>query len=280
MSSITGPPDPAGWRGRRRGRCPTVSQRPLGLGDVVVVPAISRCWAFSSVTDWKIGSRPNSGSPGEVHLRDQPLGERGPEQREVDVRRTPGVVVVAPRVGARLDRREAVAALVVGQRAAAAGEVRVERRGVLVAVVAVATGGVGLPDLDELVAHRAPVAVEDPARDHDALAQRLADVLAGEVGVERRHVGRAEHRSSELDEARRRHHQRPRRRPQGRAPVRGDRRGRDGRRAAAAPTRPRRSRRRPPAASRAPADALTTPGCRAAGAVSESGFRPPEGAHG
>ena len=42
----------------------------------------------------------------EVHLRDESLGECPTEQREMDVRRTPGVVVVAPRIGARLDRRE------------------------------------------------------------------------------------------------------------------------------------------------------------------------------
>ena len=57
---------------------------------------------------------------GEVHLRHEPLGERPPEDREVDVRRPPGVVVVAPRIGAGLDRDEAVAAVVVGQAAARA----------------------------------------------------------------------------------------------------------------------------------------------------------------
>src|SRR3712207_5411734 len=42
----------------------------------------------------------------EVHLGDQTLGERAAEQAEVDVRGPPGVVVVAPRVGAGLDRHE------------------------------------------------------------------------------------------------------------------------------------------------------------------------------
>src|SRR5918995_1576564 len=60
----------------------------------------------------------------EVHLRDQALGERPAEQREVDVRRPPGVVVVAPRVGAGPDRQELVAALVVGHPPAQAVEVR------------------------------------------------------------------------------------------------------------------------------------------------------------
>ena len=43
----------------------------------------------------------------EVHLGDEPLLEGLPEEREVDVRGSPGVRVVAPRIGARLDRDEA-----------------------------------------------------------------------------------------------------------------------------------------------------------------------------
>ena len=91
----------------------------------------------------------------EVHLRHQPLGERAPEDREVDVRRPPGVVVVAPRIGAGLDRHELERAVGAGEAAPEPGEVRVQRRGVLVALVAVAAGGVALPDLHERVRARA-----------------------------------------------------------------------------------------------------------------------------
>ena len=62
----------------------------------------------------------------EVHLGDQPLGEGPAEQAEVDVRRPPGVVVVAPRVGAGLDRHELVAAQAVGDHPAQPVEVRVQ----------------------------------------------------------------------------------------------------------------------------------------------------------
>ena len=54
----------------------------------------------------------------------------------------------------------------------------------LVDRVAVAAGGVRLPDLDELPAQRLAVRVEHPSGDDDALAERLARVLAGEVVVE------------------------------------------------------------------------------------------------
>jgi len=57
----------------------------------------------------------------------------------------------------------------------------------LVGGVDVATGGVALPDLDQRVAHRLAVGVEDAAGDDDPLAQRLARVLAGEIGVLRAH---------------------------------------------------------------------------------------------
>ena len=57
-------------------------------------------------------------------------------------------------------------------------------------LVAVAAGGVGLPDLDQRPRDGAAVAVEEPAGDHDPLAQRLAGVLAGQVVVQARRPGR------------------------------------------------------------------------------------------
>src|SRR5205807_3865241 len=73
----------------------------------------------------------------EVHLRDKALGKGASHQREVDVRGTPGVVVVAPGVGARLDRRERVAPLIVGDAATGAVEVGVQGGGPAVPAVAV-----------------------------------------------------------------------------------------------------------------------------------------------
>ncbi len=121
----------------------------------------------------------------EVHLGHQPLGERAPEQREVDVRGPPGVVVVAPRVGARLDRGERVVAVGVGEHPPAAGEVRVQRGRPVVAGVPVATGRVRLPDLDQRVRHRPPVRVQHASGDDDPLAECLAVVLTGQVVVHR-----------------------------------------------------------------------------------------------
>ena len=63
-----------------------------------------------------------------------------------------------------------------------------------VALVRVAAGRVALPDLDERVAHGPAVRLEHAAVDDDALAERLARVLAREVGVER--VARSRRRAA------------------------------------------------------------------------------------
>ena len=136
----------------------------------------------------------------EVHLGDQPLGEARAEDREVDVRRAPVVDPVPPGVGAGLHGAEVVVAVLVGQRPAAAAEVRVDRREVGVLLVAVAAAGVGLPELDQGVRHRPPALVEDAAVHDDPLADRLAAVrvVADEVVVERAEVGMAERRPGDL----------------------------------------------------------------------------------
>src|SRR5947207_8942754 len=77
----------------------------------------------------------------EVHLRDEALHEALPEKREMDVRGAPGVVVVAPWVLARADRHEAVVAVLVREEAPGTGEIRIDRRVVLVDTMVVASGG-------------------------------------------------------------------------------------------------------------------------------------------
>ncbi len=104
-----------------------------------------------------------------------------PEHREVDVGRTPGVVVVAPGIGAGLDGDEAVVALGIRLRAAGAGEIRIERRRMLIDDMDIAAAGIGLPQLDQRVGHAAAVLVEHMAVHDDAFAERLALVLQGEI---------------------------------------------------------------------------------------------------
>src|SRR5262249_11804900 len=83
-------------------------------------------------------------------------------------------------------------------RAAGAGEVGIEGRAPAVGVVPVAPSGVGLPELDQALRHRSAVLVEDAPRDDDALAKRLAAVLAREVVLAGADVIRPEDRRGEL----------------------------------------------------------------------------------
>ena len=103
----------------RRARCRTGSRAPAPASSSPGRSAQTiRSRACGSRTELKIGSYGKSGSPGKYICVTSRCGERAAEQREVDVRRPPGVRVVAPRVGAGLDRDEAVAALGVGEAAA------------------------------------------------------------------------------------------------------------------------------------------------------------------
>src|SRR5690606_36210924 len=68
--------------------------------------------------------------------------------------------------------------VLVGQRAATAAEIGIERREVAFALVAIAAAGVGLPDFDQRVGHRAGVFVEHLTVDDDALTDGVAAVLA------------------------------------------------------------------------------------------------------
>jgi hypothetical protein len=89
----------------------------------------------------------------------------------------------SPKIGPRLHRNEPVAALVVCQTPSRPREVRVERSRVPIVLVSVASGGVGLPDLDQAVPDRPAIAIEHASRNDDPLSQRLAGMLAGQIVV-------------------------------------------------------------------------------------------------
>jgi hypothetical protein len=129
---------------------------------------------------------------GEIHLRDQARGEGGPKHGEVNMRRTPGVMVVFPGVGAGANGDETIAALGIGDGVPAAGEIGIEWSVVLVHFVKVAAGGVGLPDFHEGVGNGAGVLIENAATDDDTLAEWFAVMLTREVEGFAVHVGRAE----------------------------------------------------------------------------------------
>src|SRR5215210_3826206 len=178
-------------RGARRGRRGLSSGRALALDSPVVlhrggvfsfehdVEAVAECPLRLRRFEVEGGDHTLAGLLIAHRLEDGGL----PEERQMYVRRTPGVVMVVPRIGPGLYRHEAVAALTVREAAASPREVGIERSRVPIFLVGVASGGVGLPDLDEAVPDRASVAVEDTPGNDDPLAKRLAGMLAGQIAV-------------------------------------------------------------------------------------------------
>src|SRR5271154_1234055 len=121
-----------------------------------------------------------------IHLGNETGREAGAEQAEVDMIRTPRIVMIAPWIGTRLDAHKAIRAAIVGDHSADAGEVRIERRLVPISGVSVAARGIRLPDFDHGVRNRAAVFIEYAAGHHDALAESLATVEVRQVIVARR----------------------------------------------------------------------------------------------
>src|SRR5262249_56352581 len=95
--------------------------------------------------------------------------ETAREQEHIDVRRLQAVA--APRHRPRLDGRETEPPLGIGRATPEPAEVRVERLfALLVTGMSVAAGRVGLPDLDQRIRHRPPLAVDDPPLDPHPLS--------------------------------------------------------------------------------------------------------------
>ena len=106
--------------------------------------------------------------------------------------------MIAPRIRARLDGHEAIRAAIVGDHSADAGEVRIERRIVLILGVSVAAGGIRLPDFDHGVRNRAAIFVEHAAGHDDSLAESFAAVEVRQIVVAGRELLALEARSGDF----------------------------------------------------------------------------------
>ena len=120
---------------------------------------------------------------GKIHLRDQARENARAEQRKMNVRRTPRVGVIDPRIRARLDGLDEIAPLIVGEQAACAGEVGIQRRIVTIGFMAIAATGVRLPNFNQCAAKRTPIFIEHAPVDEDAFADGLAVMVRSEIVV-------------------------------------------------------------------------------------------------
>src|SRR4051812_31308157 len=110
-----------------------VAQRPFGLGVLQIERRDHprpRLLVRHRIED-RVERKQRVGR--EIHLRHQSRDEGMAEHREMNMRGTPGVVVIAPGIGAGLDGDEPVVAGGIAHRAACSGEIRIERRRMLVA---------------------------------------------------------------------------------------------------------------------------------------------------
>src|SRR5271155_2919326 len=82
----------------------------------------------------------------EIHLRHKPRRESRAEQRKMNVRRPPGIVVISPRIFPRPNCDEAIAAIGIRHRMPATSKVGVERSVVLIDAVEITSCGIRLPD--------------------------------------------------------------------------------------------------------------------------------------
>ena len=142
----------------------------------------------------------------EIHLRNQSCRKARAEKRVVDMVRPPSVVMITPRIGARLDRGEPVPAVFVGEDAAFAAKIRVDRRVMLIRGMMVAAGCVGLPDLDDCVGDWPAIFVRNPAVDDDPLAECGFAIDHRQIG-DRRKMGGAEARAGGLSDRMRHPHE-------------------------------------------------------------------------
>src|SRR5579864_2438406 len=99
-----------------------------------------------------------------VHLCDQARSKGISKKRKMNVGRTPCILMVLPGIGARFDGNEAIAPTLISKGAAGAGKVRIQRRRMVIAIVAVAAGGIGLPNFNQCVRNWATIIIQDADR--------------------------------------------------------------------------------------------------------------------
>jgi hypothetical protein len=86
--------------------------------------------------------------------------------------------MITPRVGARANGDESIETIGIRQRASGTGEIRVERRIVLITMMTVTASGIGLPHLDQAVRDGTTVLIHHAPANKNPLTNRLTGMLA------------------------------------------------------------------------------------------------------
>src|SRR6266545_7782703 len=91
----------------------------------------------------------------------------------MNMRRAPCIGVIEPRIGAGLYREISIFTLLIGYTTSRAGEIRIQRRIMLVYGMMITPGGVRLPNLDERIWHGPFRFVQHASDDNDPLTHRF-----------------------------------------------------------------------------------------------------------
>src|SRR5580692_2795029 len=116
----------------------------------------------------------------------------------MNVRGTPRIVMIVPRISSRLNRRELVLTVRVRENPSRTREVGIKRRRMIVPMMSVTSRCVGLPNLKQRMRNRTATIIEYASHDDDALAQRFTRMLTRQVAVRRHDVAVTIHRTSDL----------------------------------------------------------------------------------
>ena len=97
----------------------------------------------------------------------------------MNVRGSPSVVVIAPRILAWPNRDEAIAPFRVGKNVATAGEVRIQRSIMLIDFMQIAARSIGLPNFYKRLRDGPRIFIEHTPAHHNSFAERFARMLPG-----------------------------------------------------------------------------------------------------
>src|SRR5262249_42078384 len=101
----------------------------------------------------------------------------------MNVGRTPGIVVITPRICSRFHRSEFVAAILVGKHSPCACEVGIKRGMVIIFFMEIAACRIGLPDFHKSMWNRSPAIIHYASCHDDSFAEWLSRMLSGQVTV-------------------------------------------------------------------------------------------------
>src|SRR4029077_9821847 len=135
---------------------------------------------------------------GKIHLGDQARKQARSKERKVNVCRAPGIGMILPGISAGFYGDKTIAAFTIREGAAAAREVRIERRVMLVHAMAVAPGRVRLPNFNQRAGNGASLFIQNSPADDDAFALRFTAVLMSKVAIVFADVAMAENGTGEL----------------------------------------------------------------------------------